>query len=942
MLVISIGSKYSHYLRLPLLFVYTKYRPHSVIYSPGPLQLHILISDIADHQCSMNAVKLLFIILLLLRSRSLFVSCQEGLVYRGTGVDYNGRHNSGIYNNQTIILGGLFSIHASEDNICTHIPPLFIQDVEAMALAVDTINNDTNILPGVTLAYEIRDTCILPNYALEQTLSFITEREPLKDAVSVGVSGVVGTSFSSVSVAVASLLRLFKIPQISHAATAEVLSDKSRFDYFFRTVPPDSLQARAIAAIIINFNWIYVVAIHSDDDYGRGGIKALRNELEAANFLCLALVIPVSYSATSKDYREIVDKIDQEWVANSSVVILFAHLNNAEGIFEAVYQRQAIDSEFAKRKITWIGTDSWGDGVSLRYNKIVHGSLSTIPKVHSYKVFDEYFLSLHPKKNNTRNPWFNEYWEDVFNCSLGGQNNLDRESCDLDNQVQSIESRNFQNYIMIDAVYAFAHALHRMQQDYCPHGEGLCREILESRGQFIQTVINGELLLQYLHNVSFNGTSADRIQFDENGDQQGGYDIVNLQVDSYGEYKYIEVGGWDIDEDSTAKLFFHREIQWINGMNGSDVPDSVCSQACGGGEYPQPIANQAECCWICKRCGGTNEVSDGIECRECKPGFRPSKDRTNCTYIQPTFLTWSDPLAIVIVILSLIGIAATTFVIAVFIVYRDTHLIKASSRELSSVLLCGIMLCYFMPFIFITKPSPASCAIRRFGVGFCFSICFSALLVKTNRIHRIFNRKSVTVQAPPLVSPQSQLFFTSLLVVAQVLIATVWLVVEHPSTIFLYSDFTTELHCSENPYIGLSVIIAYNLLLLVITTYYAVRTRKVPQNFNEAKFISLTVYSLCILWFAFIPTYFIIAALHTSFRSGSLVIAIILSATVTLCCLLVPKVYFLLSRKRKESDQIDTLFTSKNPITSNLSKEGQSYRCNLIDASIQTDVPVIE
>ena len=554
-------------------------------------------------------------------------------------------------------------------------------------------------------------------------------------------------------------------------------------------------------------------------------------------------------------------------------------------------------------------------------------------------------MSLHPKENNTRNPWFNEYWEEIFNCSLGGQNNLDRDSCDLENQMQSIESRNFQNYIIIDAVYAFAHALHRMQQDYCPHGKGLCREILESRSQFKQTVIKGELLVQYLHNVSFNGISADRIEFDKNGDQQGGYDIVNLQVDSYGNYQYIKVGSWDINLDHTAPLIFYREIQWIHSMNGSDVPDSVCSQPCGGGEYPQPIVNQAECCWVCKQCGGTNQVSDGIECRECNPGFRPNKDRTNCTYIQPTFLTWSDPLAIVTIILSLIGIATTTFVIVVFVVYHDTHLIKASSRELSSVLLCGIMLCYFMPFIYIAKPSPATCAIRRFGVGFCFSLCFSALLMKTNRIHHIFNRKSLTVQAPPLVSPWSQLFFTSLLVVVQVLIAAVWLVVEHPNTTFLYNDFTTELDCSENPYIGLSVIIAYNLLLLVVTTYYAFRTRKVPQNFNEAKFINLTVYTLCIPWLAFIPTYFIITALHTSFRTGSLVIAIILSATVTLCCLLVPKVYFLFSRKRKGGDQthtvVDTICTNKSLITSNLSNKGQSYRCDLIDASIQTDAPII-
>lgn len=59
------------------------------------------------------------------------------------------------------------------------------------------------------------------------------------------------------------------------------------------------------------------------------------NELELANLssqiLCLSSVILVSDSATSKDFDEIVNKISQEWVANSSVMIVFAQLSNAEG-----------------------------------------------------------------------------------------------------------------------------------------------------------------------------------------------------------------------------------------------------------------------------------------------------------------------------------------------------------------------------------------------------------------------------------------------------------------------------------------------------------------------------------------------------------------------------------------------------------------------------------
>ena len=103
--------------------------------------------------------------------------------------------------------------------------------------------------------------------------------------------------------------------------------------------------------------------------------------------------------------------------------------------------------------------------------------------------------------------------------------------------------------------------------------------------------------------------------------------------------------------------------------------------------------------------------------------------KTECVLIQPSYLTWSHGWSIVILILTCSGIIATTAVAIVFIVYHKHQLIKASSRELSAILLSGIMLCYLLPFFFIAKPSPWICAVRRFGVGFCFALCYSALLV---------------------------------------------------------------------------------------------------------------------------------------------------------------------------------------------------------------------
>ena len=46
------------------------------------------------------------------------------------------------------------------------------------------------------------------------------------------------------------------------------------------------------------------------------------------------------------------------------------------------------------------------------------------------------------------------------------------------------------------------------------------------------------------------------------------------------------------------------------------------------------------------------------------------------------------------------------------------------------------------------------------------------------------------------------------------------------------------------------------MCLIVVCTIYAVKTRKIPENFNESKFIGFTMYTTCIIWLAFLPIYF--------------------------------------------------------------------------------------
>ncbi|KAK8736080.1 hypothetical protein OTU49_005224, partial [Cherax quadricarinatus] len=150
---------------------------------------------------------------------------------------------TGVQLSGDLMLGGLFPVHEKGDKTpCSSaVYDRGLQRLEAMLYAVDLINNDSNILPNITLGVHILDTCSKDTYALNQSLEFIRVSLDALDTSGLECSdgkaprvkyrakpvrGVVGGSYSSVSLQVANLFRLFHIPQVSPASTARALSDK--------------------------------------------------------------------------------------------------------------------------------------------------------------------------------------------------------------------------------------------------------------------------------------------------------------------------------------------------------------------------------------------------------------------------------------------------------------------------------------------------------------------------------------------------------------------------------------------------------------------------------------------------------------------------------------------------------------------------------------------
>ena len=406
-----------------------------------------------------------------------------------------------------IILGGLFPVHSSGAVKCMSLnPERGIQRLEAMLFTLDEINNNQALLPGLRLGANLRDTCSLGNHALEQSLDFVKTtvddvmNEPKEqDRVCVCpcapggvqnfssggqkapgaamlhptswsqdiVRGVVGGSYTTVSILVANLYRLFKLPQISYASTSAVLSDKRTYPLFARTVPSDVEQARVMAALVAAHNWTYVSTVRSAGDYGDSGMDAFWKEADKRD-VCIAAREVVRGSSTSSDLDEVV-RVLRHTYSKARVVVLFTRMDHTKLLLDAVRRANYTDH------FVFIGSDGWGrENIPVMNNsRVANGALTIEILATEIEKFSTYYKNL--RWNNSRNPWFAKYWQSLFSCTFDNSSSQqDVPHCEvtknmrLGDKLPEPFKQEAKIQFVYDAVYALAHGLHNLQQRLCP------------------------------------------------------------------------------------------------------------------------------------------------------------------------------------------------------------------------------------------------------------------------------------------------------------------------------------------------------------------------------------------------------------------------------------------------------------------------------------------
>uniref|UniRef100_A0AAR2J3S7 G-protein coupled receptors family 3 profile domain-containing protein n=1 Tax=Pygocentrus nattereri TaxID=42514 RepID=A0AAR2J3S7_PYGNA len=358
-----------------------------------------------------------------------------------------------------VILGGLFPLHymapepdhtftdRAKFKRCSGFDLRAFRWAQTMVFAIEEINRNPDLLPGVTLGYRILDSCDHVHTSLQSVLSLVNGSSALEIEESAASSS-------------RSTRCLSRAP-ISYFATCTCLTDKRVYPSFLRTVPSDVFQVRALVQLMAHFGWRWVGTIGTDEDYSHYGIQAFTKQLEEWGG-CVDFHRTIPKVPTPAQIYAIVDALE---ASTARVVVVFA----TEG------QLLELLSEVAQRNLTgwqWVASEAWVTAKILTAPEFQHVLAGTLGfSFRGVRIFglSEFLLSVRPSPDS-RSVFTNQFWEEQFGCHLtyGDSEIMGRPLCTGLEDLGLVESSYTSasparvSYNVYKAVYAIAHALHSL------------------------------------------------------------------------------------------------------------------------------------------------------------------------------------------------------------------------------------------------------------------------------------------------------------------------------------------------------------------------------------------------------------------------------------------------------------------------------------------------
>nr|XP_034957703.1 vomeronasal type-2 receptor 26-like [Zootoca vivipara] len=670
-------------------------------------------------------------------------------------------------------------------------------------------------------------------------------------------------------------------------------------------VPNEAHQFVGIIRLLKHFGWMWIGLLAQNDNSGEHFLQILE-PLLSENGICSAFTqrIPKQLHIDNVDemhdialnmYVQIRDNTATTFIVYGESLAIIA----LRAIIFVPDPTNKENTPFIKVWIFTPQTDFISMGLLKFWNVLLfQGSLSFTIHSQNLLAFQEFLQSIKPPWTQ-RDGFFKKFWEQAFDCVFP---NLDAPTevngmCTGEERLQNLPRSLFEmsmtghSYSIYNGVYTVAHAL---QNIYSLTSK---QRAMGRSKRFKLQDLEPWQLHPVLYDISFNNSAGEIVSFTDQREMGGGFDIMNTVTFPNRSFLRVKVGWVDSDAVDGKEFIIHEDkIMWHNGFN-QVMPISVCNDYCRPGNQKKRKEGQKFCCYDCVPCpeGKISNQNDMDDCFRCTENQYPNKKKNGCIPKTLSFLSYEEPLGVSLAFIAVSFSLVTTLVLGTFIQHKDTPIVKANNRDLTYILLITLLLCFLSSLLFIGHPGKVTCLLRQPTFGIVFSVAVCCVLAKTITVVVAFMATKPGSSMRKWVGKRltnSIVLFSSFI---QVIICIGWLITFPPFPALDMLSLTEEtiVQCNEGSVTLFYCVLGYMGLLAIASFIVAFAARKLPDSFNEAKFITFSMLLFCSVWLSFVPTY-----LSTKGKSMVVVeiFSILSSSAGLLGCIFAPKCYIIVLR----------------------------------------------
>ena len=344
-----------------------------------------------------------------------------------------------------------------------------------------------------------------------------------------------------------------------------------------------------------------------------------------------------------------------------------------------------------------------------------------------------------------------------------------------------------------------------------------------------------------LKKISFKGLNKELIEFDEEG-------VIKNYF-----YKVSMIPPKTMENKKSKRILLKwssRSSSFINvnkkALQHFAYVYSNCSPDCLPGFTGKMYDPKRSCCWTCVSCPKHHikPTHGKFKCQKCPFNTRPNKYRTKCMNVMHLEITHNDVEGKIILLVSFICMVVNIFILVIFVAKRQTPVVRSSSFKSSLFQLFCHLLLFVTSCLMVIDIPIIRCKVLA-TMFFLITLVISVTVAKVSRLVFIFRCRRILEAEEVSKFKSLEMSFITICAGVNILISSVICAVhktEVKDVVQITEKSYTIYHDCRNTLAIYTANITYVLILEIVCGIQCFRGRKIPEEFNEAKYISYATF----------------------------------------------------------------------------------------------------